>query len=236
MSSKVCDTHDLLNYQYRELVDDFIRLSNDGTPDWRANNHVLRAWEYSHAYLNLDLGSAKRLLDVGSENSLFSIWIKKRHPDLQIVCVDPGMDGRLAHRAAVHGVELEMRKEKLSQNLGRFDRITCFSVLEHVPDDEDVVLVNLMAQMLEPGGILVITVDYGPSDVVWPQRTVNVIGGGRMYGREMVWNRIIGPSGLKLVGEKDDLLFAFHPLDNAIPGIDPLGVPYTSICIVLRKE
>jgi len=126
--SKVCDTRELLSSPFKELADEFIQLSKDGTPDWRANNHVFRAWEYCHIYKALNLTGHERLCDIGSENSLAPIWIKKRHPDLHVTCVDPGMDGRLAARAEVHGVDLDIHKDLFTSRLGLFDRITCISV------------------------------------------------------------------------------------------------------------
>lgn len=234
MASKVCDTRDLDRPYYRKLAEEYILLSNDGTPGWRDNNHVFRLWEYAHSYQALDLDKARRFCDIGSENSLWPVFIKKRHPELQVVCVDPNTNGRLAARAELHGTELDIQSRYFGPGLGQFDRIACVSVLEHVASDEDVFLIRKLAEALKPGGILVVTVDYGPEDVGWPLRTENVMGGGRMYGPEQIWSRIIEPSGLRLVGEERK--FPFRPLDNEIPGIDPLYVSYTSICLVLVKD
>ncbi len=232
--SKVCNTRDLERPKYRELVEEFISLSNDGTQDWRANNHVFRLWEYAYSYVELKLDDTKRFCDIGSENSLWPIFIKKRHPELQIVCVDPHTNGRLEARAEIHGTALDIQTRHFGPELGRFDRIACISVLEHVASDDDVLLIRRLAEALDPGGILVVTVDYGPIDIGWPLRTENVMGGGRMYGPEQIWSRIIDPSGLRLVGEEKK--FEFRPLDNEIEGIDPLYVQYTSICLVLAKD
>jgi len=229
--SKVCDTHDLLKPEVRALADEYMRLAADETRDWRANNHVFRAWEYTYVYQALRLKGQERICDVGSENSIFPIWLKKRHPDLQIMCIDPCLDGRLEHRAQVHQVALDIRKDFFGPHLGTFDRITCISVLEHVPSDLDLALVKLMAQQLNPGGVLAITVDYGDKDIYWPQAP----HGWRRYGLEQVWGRIIAQSGLKLRDGGEGTGFAYRPIWNEVPGIDPLFADYTTIALVLDK-
>jgi len=232
--TKVCNTRDLEKPEYRELAQEYMTLANDGSRDWRANNHCFRAFEYTHSYRSLQLDTAKRMCDVGSENSIFTIWIKKRHPELEIICVDPHLDGRLQNRAALHDVDLKVDGGVFRPELGTFDRIACISVLEHVRSDDDVALVKQMAAQLEPQGILAITVDYGPEDIPWPRRTENVMGCGRMYGPQQVMDRIITPSGLEVVSD-GPVDWTFRPLDNTLDWVDPLYVRYTSVVIILRK-
>ena len=141
MASKVCDTRDLDRPYYRKLAEDYMQLANDGTDGWRDNNHVFRAWEYAYSYSELKLGKAKRLCDIGSENSIWPIWLKKRHPELQVVCVDPHTNGRLEARAQLHGTALDIQSREFGSGMGKFDRIACISVMEHVASDEDVALI-----------------------------------------------------------------------------------------------
>lgn len=235
MSSKVCDTKDLLRSPYRELAAEYIDLSNDGTKDWRANNHVFRAWEYTYVYDQLALQGNERICDIGSENSIFPIWLKLRYPDLDIVCVDPVMDGRLSARADFHGVNLDIREQPFGLDLGQFDRITCISVMEHVSDQFDIQLMKRMAAGLCSGGVLALTVDYDKKDEPWPTRTRNVTEGCRMYGPEQIRSRIIDPSGLSLRVSDENAGFTYRALFNEVPGIDPMYLDYTSICLVLEK-
>ena len=233
--SKVCNTADLLEPEYRALYDEYCQLSADGTLYWDSNNHNFRAWEYVHTFKNLNLKGNERLYDIGSENSIFPIWLKTKFPQLDITCVDTNFTGALEARAKLHNVALTFHSKPFTTDLGLADYITCISVLEHVERDYE--LVATMVSCLKPGGKVIITVDYDKEDVPWPFRQINVVGSGRMYGKNQIYNRIIRIAescGAKFKFDVSDASFEFRKLGD-VPGIAPLWVPYTACCLIFEK-
>ena len=229
-ASKVCDMCDLLKPEVRALADEYIALATDGTPDWATDTTSFRAWEYTHIYQALNLKGNERICDVGSGNSIFPIWLKKKFPGITMICIDPGMDPRLANRIKHHGVDIEVRKEHFGPHLGSFDRLTCISVLEHIPPDDDLVLVRRMVEQLNPGGVLAITVDYDKIDNAW----LGPPHGCRKYGQKLVWSRIINMAGLRLREGPEGKSFVFR-FQAEVPGIRRYDCDYTSCAIILDK-
>lgn len=117
-----------------------------------------RVWEYPFAILNSDIYTGLKVLDAGCGGSpLLSYFLKYG-------CETYGIDlVNCRVRPGLHFRKADIRKLPFPQDF--FDRISCISVLEHiwkVPErvaDNPMTAINELLRVLEPGGLLTITLD-----------------------------------------------------------------------------
>lgn len=104
--------------------------------------------------------SSRRLLDVGSGPGYFLLHGQKR--GWLVVGVEPSRHAVVHSRRLGVDVREGFLTEDMADELGHFDAIHLSEVLEHLPDPKGMVLV--LSRMLNPGGLLSITVpnDYNP--------------------------------------------------------------------------
>jgi SAM-dependent methyltransferase len=117
-----------------------------------------RTIEYRFALQALGEKRPKTILDVGTGASAWPALL--RNCGYVVTSIDNIRDyypgGEMANRHwAVLDVDILNPGERLQK---KFDAITCISVLEHIPDH--VCAVRNMVALLEPGGILILTVPY----------------------------------------------------------------------------
>jgi SAM-dependent methyltransferase len=153
------------------------RLALGGTPF--AVNGVLRRrvfvrrhklWEYAASAACLFPGTEKqrlRILDFGGAATLPVYFFAAR--GCQVECLD--IDERLceaSRRAAKrHGWPLRISSHNLVESLAPrqwtpFDAVISASVLEHLPKERQGVVISRLAGLLRPGGVFVMTFDFGP--------------------------------------------------------------------------
>ncbi|MDD5774259.1 MAG: class I SAM-dependent methyltransferase [bacterium] len=164
-----------------------------------------RRWfEYSYAVIYSQLSKGLDVLDVGSQNSALPYYINE------------------IYRCKVTSIDLYRLKERCGINefLGlsvcneigdvtglryadnTFDRIFCVSTIEHIKDDTAAMLE--MKRVLRPGGMLILTTDFGPEYIRYPyglNGTVYGVYKARRYDEKRLFERIIYPSGMEIIGE-----------------------------------
>jgi len=127
-----------------------------------------RVWEYSYTYDFLfswrkELGSAPVVADVGSGVTFFPIAAARLGYTVVCTDIDPvcGQDLPRAARVVPHGPGTMsfrlMDSAKLPFEDEEVDALYCISVLEHIPDFENMIVE--MARVLKPSGRLILTVD-----------------------------------------------------------------------------
>jgi SAM-dependent methyltransferase len=121
---------------------------------------VLDRWLWLRAHLRA--GSA-RTLDAGCGNGAFSIYAARAGNEVVAASFSAAELERARRRAQRLGVrtisfrELDLREVDAHRaDLGRFDQIICMETIEHVADDA--ALVRSLAELLKPGGRLLISV------------------------------------------------------------------------------
>lgn len=145
-------------------------LRGEGVPYYMPHHH--RKWEYgsaAQAYLNSYGPTITRtILDVGCGSGLLgpSLFLGTKAIILEI-----DTDHRLLETRPLLGTFLDEKEaHRLQYRHGsivdkqpaQFDAVFCISVIEHVPEDlQDQAWANL-ASLVLPGGILVVTTDFGP--------------------------------------------------------------------------
>jgi SAM-dependent methyltransferase len=120
-----------------------------------------------------------------------------------------------------------------------FDHVICTSVIEHtytqIWDEEtqqgfgDIKSMKEMARVLKPGGYLLLSTDMSADGVFDGTRWFS---GTYWYTQKDIYQRLIEPSGLKVVGPVD---FSFeHPHNSCIDKIKEKG-PVSPCIIALQK-
>lgn len=103
------------------------------------------------------LSSGARILDVGCGTGTMVVWIKRLHPDVSVVGLDPDPD-------ALARAEHKAHREKLSIQFDRgfsdhlpyadqsFDRVFSSFMYHHLPSDEKPRTLEEVRRVLRPGG------------------------------------------------------------------------------------
>jgi SAM-dependent methyltransferase len=139
---------------------------------WRAllltgDPTVLDRWLWLRRGL---LPGHRRTFDAGCGNGAFSIYAASRGNEVVAASFSEREQDAAKRRAEAIGVPpidfrvLDLREiERHRGELGQFDQIICLETIEHVSDDT--ALVGSLAQMLKPGGRLLLStpfVDHHP--------------------------------------------------------------------------
>ena len=151
-----------------------------------------------------------RTLDAGCGNGAFSIYAARSGNDVLAASFSPREQDDACRRAEIVGAGgIEFRtldlRELASQrgSLGRFDQIICFETIEHLADDEG--LVRTLAEMLEPGGQLLLTAPFDAHRPLYAEdpRPSGVEDGSHVrygYSRPQL-SRIAQAAGLEVTDE-----------------------------------
>ena len=112
------------------------------------------AWALERA----DLEPGARVLDVGSGDSIFPVYLARSGH--RVSAVDLELDGSLGrrHRVPIHYILADMTA--LPFDAASFDAVFCISVIEHLPEPRIAGALEEMRRVLRPGSPLLLTTDY----------------------------------------------------------------------------
>jgi 2-polyprenyl-3-methyl-5-hydroxy-6-metoxy-1,4-benzoquinol methylase len=119
--------------------------------------------DLTSAYVNFDDMAGKRILDFGCGGGASTVILAKLFPEAEVIGVELMEDklqmGRA--RAAHHGLKnvqflVSPDGSHLPRDLGAFDFAYLFAVYEHLLPDERPVILKLVWEHLNPGGIVFI--------------------------------------------------------------------------------
>lgn len=169
-----------------------------------SNNPHRHPWELSRARFILGLLEGKeslspssRILDIGAGDLYFALEMNRRTP-ATIDAVDTAFD---ENTPCQPGIE---RFKDLDQVRDRKYRVICaLDVLEHVAEDEE--LLNHLISMLEPGGLLLITVPAFQLLFTYHDLKLKHF---RRYHRDHLLYLIRDPSGVRV----EESFYFFHLL------------------------
>ena len=158
-----------------------------------------RCLEDPLVFNNLRLEHGLALLDIGSSNTIFPLFVCSK--GIEVWATD--IDARVvklredAEKLRITNFRAEIQDVRgLTYSDDYFDRISAISTLEHIPNDGDSVAVKGMSRVLKRGGVMVITVPYGSFE---EERQRGVSYFQRVYDKEDIYERLIEPSGLDVV-------------------------------------
>jgi len=185
-----------------------------------------RAWDYAEALEQAGLMPEHVTLDVGCASSYFALYIAKK------VKLSYGIDDLMSYAYETYTIPwmatlrdfeeyqtgrfvlVVSNAARLPFPDGFFDRIFTFSALEHFENDDDIDFAREAARVLKPGGSFLGTVDYNPIDP-YPLKDYPIC---RVYSHKTFYERIVLPSGLKLIG-KDFEADRADPQDNYVEAL-----------------
>jgi SAM-dependent methyltransferase len=177
----------------------------------------VRCIEFPLVFRHLALKPGGRLLDVGSGDSHFPLYVASRS-DTTVVALDASRrvlwqkeaEARFVRQGIVpdgrlHVVIADARDTSLGDE--EFDYITLISTIEHIEGDGDSAAIREMARLLKPGGRIVLTVPYNYDryrDFWVSEDTYTAVYRGarlfyqRHYDDDALTARLVKPSGLRL--------------------------------------
>lgn len=143
---------------------------------WYVRWHKL--WEYSRGLALTGAsgparggGGALHVLDVGGAMTLPIFYLASLGDRVVCLDIDPAMTAQTQALADARGLAVDARTDNLgvvspsADQLGApgegFDRVYCFSVIEHIRPPEQERVARRMGELVRPGGMLCITFDYG---------------------------------------------------------------------------
>jgi SAM-dependent methyltransferase len=166
---------------------------------------VLDRWLWVRRHLR---APGARTFDAGSGNGGFAMYAAKRGNDTLALSFSTDEVAAAERRASALGIERvrfrvgDLRRlDQLAGELGTFDQIICLEVVEHIRDDAK--LIRDLAQLLRPGGRLLLTTPSAAHRALWSEALSQTEDGGHVrWGyshEEMV--RLFGRAGLRVVGQ-----------------------------------
>jgi ubiquinone/menaquinone biosynthesis C-methylase UbiE len=98
-----------------------------------------------------------RILDIGCGTGTLAAMIKRRHPDVDVVGLDPDPKGldRARRKAARAGLSIQFDQgfgDELPYPEGFFDRVFSSFMFHHLPADEKESTLRSIRRVLKPGG------------------------------------------------------------------------------------
>jgi SAM-dependent methyltransferase len=178
----------------------------------------IRCAETRYILQHLDLRPGQRALDIGSPK-LLSLFLAARI-DAEVHATDlvDYFFERYDHYAHA-ALGSRRRRYRMGREDARsltypsthFDRVFSISAIEHIPDDGDSLAMREIARILAPGGIACLTVPWsdrgyleefkqrGDPDAYWAPGDGESVFFQRGYDRSTLEERLVRPSGLRLV-------------------------------------
>ncbi|OHB73542.1 MAG: hypothetical protein A2W17_08425 [Planctomycetes bacterium RBG_16_41_13] len=184
---------------------------------FQANNST-RLYEYPFAFYSADLVRGMKILEIGGGMSGFQFVLAKQ--GLSVINVDPGLAAHgcgwpvdnqsIAKLNKAFGTQVELRNcfiQNASLADNYFDRVFSISVIEHLPPDDLISMLENIKRVLKPGGLLILTVDLFLDLKPFTRRESN------KYGRNISIYELVTLSGFKMIKGKREELLGFPEFD-----------------------
>ncbi len=179
------------NLKFTNWMGDF----NIYSEDQEAGKMWENAWILAHS----DIRPGTRILDAGGASTIFSFYLASKGCEVSVLDLDWLNTGILKNAAAVSsamGWKMNVVGGDITSPLPfpdrYFDFVFCICVLEHLTSDQRQKALLNMANCLNPGGLMGLTIDY--------DNKREGDKGLRFKDRDTIDRDIIIPSGLALYG------------------------------------
>ena len=117
------------------------------------------------------LGPGQRILDVGCGTGTLAILIKRLHPDVEVIGIDPDPKALVRAKRKAAGVSVGVGLQfdqgfgdDLPYPEGSFDRVFSSFMFHHLPADEKGKTLRAVRRVLKPDGELHLLDFEGPED------------------------------------------------------------------------
>ena len=193
------------------------------------NMPKVRWWEHAKAVGSLGVVKGRRILDVGTRESVVPAYLADK--GASVVAVDKGIEQIASHP----GVVIEKADvTALPYEAASFDHVLCTACIKHIPNDT--LAVSEMLRVLKPHGLLAVTFDFGQEYAEYPSDAT----GRRIYTNEAIYERIIDPFRkiATLCGptDFDRSDWADWPIKDQAPTVHAKGVNVQVAFALMRKK
>jgi 2-polyprenyl-3-methyl-5-hydroxy-6-metoxy-1,4-benzoquinol methylase len=183
-------------------------------------NSDTRIFEYPWAFFATDLQKGMKVLDIGGGYSGFSFVLAKLGLDVTVVDPFLSYDGRnhycenprevfdvlnRIYKTNVNLIHDKLDRVELKQ--GKFDRIFCISVFEHLSETDQASLLSRMPGLLKRDGYFIATIDLFLNLHPFTKRLKNE------YGMNISIKQLVDQCGLALATGDPKELFGFQDFD-----------------------
>ena len=205
--NKLIDAADMDKISYQlvstGLQQTYSLLENTRMPySSHLQNMWTRHWEYATLTIESEVEANMRILDAGGTGTIFSYFLTLMKCEVYTVDIDE----KKVTDAIALSRKLNLNINHLCQSITNlsfpdnyFDRVFSVCVIEHIEIyEEQIKAMQELSRVLHPGGILAMTYDYLAKDRKPPNIT-----GGCFFDPQEVKERLIIPSGLKVIGNSE---------------------------------
>jgi len=166
---------------------------------------LVRTFEYNSVLGQVDLSAPKRVLDIGTWRSPFSLFLASKgfdvtalDLDLEKLSMQQALAEKMEKKGLVDGKNIEFTSgdaTKLGFKRNSFGLVFCISTIEHIEGKKgDTLAIREIARVLGKGGRAILSVPYQQK---YEEGTWGVFF-SRYYDKNSIMERIVKPSGLKL--------------------------------------
>jgi len=175
--------------------------------------YYLKWFEYPLVYNNLGFQAGERYLDIGSGKSIFPLFVL-----INSKCIVHTIDDQSIIEGTISYYKNTIKIMKLSSIAGDrffihsatkgavqyefddnyFDKISCISVLEHIRNNGDSLLMATISRILKKGGRAVISFPFNNGDYIEEESPPGIGYFQRKYNIIEIQRRIIQPANLRV--------------------------------------
>lgn len=167
----------------------------------------LKRLNFIHTSILEGIGENGRVLDVGCGNGNISLFLGQKGYKVKGIDISPEAIEVANSRRNIDNVTFEVQPaEELRDNGERYKAIVCSEVLEHL--DEPHKLIDVLYDILEDDGVLVVTVPngYGPREVIMTKPMQAIYRRGGWLKRALMGTKAsLGYSGTTVQSAAEDL-------------------------------
>jgi len=188
----------------------------------------MRLWEHARAATFLGVVQGRKILDVGTRESILPAFFAER--GAQVTAVDMNTD-KIAPCIGVTIQQADARNLPYADNT--FDLVTSTACIKLIDDDTQAV--REMFRVLKPHGRLALTFDFGQEYAEFPSEAT----GRRIYDEASIYTRLVTPLGKEahLCGpvdfDRND--WDDWPIAIQAPSVYAKGVNVQVAFVLLRK-
>ncbi len=166
-------------------------------------NDPFRPWEVPAVLMASDIDARKTYLSVGAWHCS-ATYIIGQVAKIHALDVNSSVTDWLDNEFGLHWppkvtVKVPSKKGVLPYPDKYFDIVISVSAIEHGENEEDIDTTRECGRVLKKGGKFIFTTEFGPEF-----RGYDSVVGGRIYNETQIMERLIKPSGCRLVGPYPD--------------------------------
>jgi len=125
-----------------------------------------KLWEYARGLAYGDFQPGMRGLDLGGGATIPLFYLARNGCEVFSLDIDQKLANYTTAAAKqmgwrLQGSTFDLTADEAPVEWAKFDRVISFCVIEHIPKDKQRLVLQRLAGLLKPGGLLELTFDYG---------------------------------------------------------------------------